>query len=119
MKRGPEGQPWRSVVCVEFALGDRVNGIAGVCHGGVIGVMLDETMGQLAAVVLGRERIATKRLSIEYKRMLQAPASVMCTARADGPPINRRLTVMAVIQDSDGVVYDHGEAVFAEIKPRL
>lgn len=101
-----------------FSLGDGVNGIAGTCHGGLIGLMLDEVTGQLAAEVFGRYNIITAGLQVAYKRKLSTPAVVLCRAWL-GEAKDRKLKIEGTIEDGMGGVYAIGQTVFVKTDSRL
>lgn len=101
-----------------FSLGDGVNGIAGTCHGGLIGLMLDEVTGQLASEVFGRYNIITAGLQVVYKRKISTPTAVLCRAWL-GEVKGRKAKVEGRIEDGLGGEYATGQTVFVTLDRRL
>lgn len=110
--------PDTAQVRMMFSLGDGVNGIAGTCHGGLIGLMLDEVTGQLASEVFGRHNIIKAGLEVAYKRKISTPAVVLCTARL-GEVKGRKARVEGTIEDGTGGVYATGQTVFVKLDRKL
>lgn len=108
----------RTEVRMMFSLGDGVDGIAGTCHGGLIGLMLDEVTGQLASEVFGRYNIITAGLQVVYKRKISTPTAVLCSAWL-GEVKGRKARVEGRIEDGLGGVYATGQTVFVALDRRL
>lgn len=115
---GSAAPPDMTEMRMVFSLGDGVNGIAGTCHGGLIGLMLDEVTGQLAAEVFGRYNIITAGLKVAYKRKISTPAVVLCRAWL-GEVKGRKAKIEGTIEDGMGGVYAIGQTVFVKLDRRL
>lgn len=121
VKQSPGGAapPERTEVRMMFSLGEGVNGIAGTCHGGLIGLMLDEVTGQLAAEMFGRYHIITAEMKVAYKRKLLTPATVLCRAGLAEEVKGRKAVVDGTIEDGMGKVYATGQTVFVKLNSKL
>ncbi|KAK4034375.1 acyl-coenzyme A thioesterase THEM4 [Parachaetomium inaequale] len=109
-----------------LALGPLVNGWEGLCHGGVVATMLDETMAAVVDVNKRRGLMAqtapmvTGRLAVTYLRPVRTgtvdKARVVLVvgrlARVEG----RKYTLEGEVQEEGGEVLAKGESVFFELK---
>lgn len=95
-----------------FSLGSGVNSIAGVCHGSIVSLMLDETFGRLMTYFFDRDELITAGLEVSFKRPLRTPAVVLCTARTEREPEGRKTWMIGEIQDGNGTVFAHGKCLY-------
>ncbi|KAK4122027.1 hypothetical protein N657DRAFT_657516 [Parathielavia appendiculata] len=122
-----------SIICelsALVALGPMLNGWAGVCHGGVVAMLLDDMMGQV--VVLNNERgllgvdggpMVTSRLETRFLKpvrtgMAQSANVVLVTGRlvkVEG----RKYLLEAEVRGEDGEVLARGESVFVALRWKL
>lgn len=74
-------QPHPDGVCTEFRLGRQFESYPGIVHGGLVGVICDETMGNL--IVLRHKRTAfTVSLRLRYIAPLLVDHAYTCVARS-------------------------------------
>lgn len=107
-----------------LSLGPGVNGYAHLVAGGVIGVILDECMGNLGLVYrsLGFESAAgfmvTANLSINYLKPVPTPGNYLATAtlrEVEG----RKCYFNASMKDGKGTVLATAESLWIEVVPKL
>ena len=113
-----------------FYLGRGVDGIAGMAHGAIIVLILDEVTGQLAAEVLGRYNIIIARLEVGFKGRLNTARAVLARAfvekddeearRGSGEVEKRRkLEIKGRVEHGEGVIFAEGRSVFVTLRPKL
>jgi uncharacterized protein (TIGR00369 family) len=95
-----------------FVLGERYQGGAGFAHGGVIALLLDETMGKVCRF---REvRAVTAELTVEYLK----PVGVNKEIVVEGHEMEmkgRNLFLAGEIRDAEGQVLARGKGRFVVI----
>lgn len=111
-------------VIILLNLGSGINGYAGVCHGGFVSTILDESMGvlittnlQLKDRINGWKQISsfTAYLNIRFERPVPTPGVIM--GRCWFERVDRRKTwIQATLEDGAGGVMARGEALFVEPK---
>ena len=108
-------------VCMLFSLGQDLEGLAGMCHGAVIMLMLDEVMGLMVAVKTGAFNSATATLNVGFKKGLGTPRVVLCRAWVDKGrrPQGRKWWVKGTVEDGEGGVFATGEALFIGLREML
>ncbi|KAH8671104.1 HotDog domain-containing protein [Xylariales sp. PMI_506] len=84
-----------------------VDGYAGICHGGVVATIIDETVGLL--IPLNRDRGAlpaadymTAYLNTTYLRPVRTPSSISVTVRINRVEGGRKYFCEALVQDGGG-----------------
>jgi acyl-coenzyme A thioesterase PaaI-like protein len=115
------------------ALGPMVNGWAGICHGGIIATLLDETLGQIFSANGRHGRLPGKKetaipimtgyLNVKYLKptktgTVENPNVVLITAniiKRDG----RKFFMKANMKDSEGQVLSEADALFVMLKSKL
>ena len=108
-------------VCMLYSLGDGLDGADGVCHGGVVGILLDEVLGLMVAVITGKYQSVTAELNVSFKQRLMTPQVVLCKARldADREAQGRKFWVKGTVEDGAGGVFAEGRALFVMLKEKL
>lgn len=117
-------------ICMLLSLGRGVEGIAGTAHGGIVALMLDEVMAQLASEIFGRDSIITANLNVEFKRRLDTPRVVLAKAYMedggeevkggdDRGESRRRLKIRGRIEDGEGGIFAEGTSVFVKLRPKM
>ncbi|PQE12343.1 Thioesterase superfamily protein [Rutstroemia sp. NJR-2017a BVV2] len=103
-----------------ISLGSHVNGHIDTCHGGFVGVMLDDMIGCAAESARPRDKTTmTAYLNITYKKPIRTPSIVLGKSwieRKEG----RKLFGKATIEDGNGTILATGDALFIilkEVKP--
>ena len=97
-------EPHPDGVCSRFRLGRQFESYPGIVHGGLVGAICDETMGNL--IVLRRRRSA---LTVSMRQRFITPLTVgrpyVCVARLTGEQEGQRLYhATADVLDEDGTV---------------
>ncbi|KAL1860642.1 hypothetical protein VTK73DRAFT_7226 [Phialemonium thermophilum] len=120
---GPQKGPVTEVLGI-IRLGAGVSGFPNVCHGGIVGTLLDEIMGELITVNLKHRTIPslsfmTAYLNITYLRPVRAPSAVLARARLVRLEARRKLRAVATIEDGNKTVLAKAEALFVGVSTRL
>ncbi|TVY55583.1 hypothetical protein LSUE1_G010292, partial [Lachnellula suecica] len=64
-----------------ISMGGGVNGHVDMCHGGFVGVILDEALGNVAEAERPPEKATvTAYLRIDYNKAVRTPSKVLCRA---------------------------------------
>jgi acyl-coenzyme A thioesterase PaaI-like protein len=97
-------EPHPDGVCSQFRLGRQFESYPGIVHGGLVGAICDETMGNL--IVLRRRRSA---LTVSMRQRFITPLAIgrpyACVARLTGEQDGQRLYhATADVLDEDGAV---------------
>ncbi len=97
-------EPHPDGVCTRFRLGRQFESYPGIVHGGLVGVICDETMGNL--IVLRHRRSA---LTVSMRQRFIAPLAIgrpyTCVARLEADRGGQRLyRASAEVLDEDGTV---------------
>jgi acyl-coenzyme A thioesterase PaaI-like protein len=100
-----------------FSLGSGLDGHSGFAHGAVIGLLIDEVMGQCVATVFGRS-IVTAELNVQFKKMLPTPSVVLCRAWIEEEPAGRKIRLKATVEDGEGGLFATGGGLFILVKPK-
>ena len=104
-----------------FSLGSGVDGMGGICHGGLVGLMLDEVLSLMVAVVTGSFAHFTVELNVGFKNSLGTPRVVLCRAwlNAENPSQGRKVWVNGTVEDGEGGVFAVGDALFVRMRENL
>ena len=107
-------------VRVLIVLGSGMDGHLHTLHGGVAPALLDEAMGNVAAIHTAGKTIYTAFLHINYKKPLPTPNVVMIKAKLDPKSRGRKSYISASIEDGNGTIFNTAEALFLQVerKPR-
>lgn len=97
-----------------YHLGKRLAGHAGIVHGGIPAVLLDEVMGRACFPRLAGKIAVTTKLDLEYKSPIPVGSNVLI--RADTREVQgRKAWVDAVVEDAvDGRIHVKATALFIE-----
>jgi acyl-coenzyme A thioesterase PaaI-like protein len=103
-------------ILVFYYLGERLAGHAGIVHGGIPAVLLDEVMGRACFPRLAGKIGVTAKLELEYKSPISVGSIIL--ARADTREVQgRKAWVDAVVEDAvDGRLHVKANALFIEPK---
>lgn len=119
------------VVSTLFDLGIRLNGYAGVVHGGVVVTIIDESMGIFlsrnqergafsrdGSMKMGEDGngdVMTGELKVKFIRPVRTPGVVKVDVKL-GKVEGRKYGVLAEMTDSDGVLVARGEGLWIAMK---
>lgn len=108
-----------------LTLASDVNGVAGVCHGGLVATILDEVAGMLVEVNKRQGSTGTTgatymtaSLAVSYLRPVPSSSSLLAGCRLrrrDG----RKLFSDAWIEDGDGRVLARADCLYVKLKSTL
>ena len=116
MKLTFEQDNTRRRIVGRFILGPRYRGGAGMAHGGIIAVLLDEAMGKVCRF---REvRAVTAELTIEYLKPVSVENEIVVEAREDEHlQKGRNLFHVGEIRDAAGTILARGRGRFVIVGP--
>jgi len=98
-----------------FVLGERYQGGAGVAHGGIIALLLDEALGKVCR--FRDVRAVTAELSVEYLKPVALDKEIVVEGR-ETEMNGRNLFMTGEIRNQNGDVLARGKGRFVVIKPR-
>jgi acyl-coenzyme A thioesterase PaaI-like protein len=103
-----------------LSLGYKVNGYANILHGGMVGVLLDETMGILLHhnIKTGRipgEGAVTANLNITFLKPVATPQVILATAKIREVQ-GRKRYLDTTLKDQFGVVLAKAEALWVDVR---
>ena len=106
-----------------LSLGTGINGIAGVLHGGLVGVLLDEVTG-VPVYVQAEGYFVTGEMKIRYLRPVTTPGVILCRSWVEAEGNERihegkKFKVIGTVEDGMGGILARGEAVFVRLKGKL
>lgn len=117
-------EPHPDGVCSRFRLGRQFESYPGIVHGGLVGVICDETMGNLIVLRHGQSAF-TVSMRQRFITPLAVGRPYVCVARLTGEGNGQRLYhAMAEVLDEDGTVCATATASYqpfalADAKPLL
>lgn len=113
-KRNEKSYGQGAELAMLYSLGSDVGGHPGLCHGGIIAIMLDELTAGMAWNLFQAEFGFTASLKTTFVKEIKIPGVVRARAWVDPDrPIQGKKTwVMSVVEDGDGTVYARGEALW-------
>jgi acyl-coenzyme A thioesterase PaaI-like protein len=106
-----------------LTLNTDVNGMPGVCHGGIVATIHDEVIGSLIQVnqlcgAMPASSHMTANLNTTYLRPVKVPCTIMVVARA-GRVDGRKYHFDATIEDQYGTPLSTATALFIGVKQKL
>ncbi|MCJ1449856.1 hypothetical protein MMC28_000184 [Mycoblastus sanguinarius] len=120
-KKPEAGTSWVNEVCMLLGLEKGVNGYSHVLHGGIVGTIIDETMGLLLVAnkdVDASVRGVTAYLNVTYLKPIATPQTVLVVAKFREVK-GRKYYVDAEVRDGQGAVLARGEALWIGIKKSM
>ena len=106
-----------------LTLGPMLNGWRGICHGGIVMTIMDECLGQLAAI--NRQRglgpdaeQMTAYLNTTFLSPVRTGTTVMVKARITKRE-GRKQFVEGHMEDANGVVLCRSEGLFIQLKAKI
>ena len=114
----PTGSPQRRAEVRRFySFGDGLNAHPDLLHGGVIGCVLDSTMGNVVGFAMPKARsMLTAQLNIRYERPVRTPGVVM--ARAWIKSVEQEGTKVWVegVVEGEGITHARAEGMWIRAK---
>lgn len=99
-----------------YHLGSQLAGHAGICHGGLSAVLLDECMGRVCFARFSAGVGVTVKLNISYRAPIPVNSIVLVAAKVEKVE-GRKAWVKATIQDvEESTVFVEAESLFIEPK---
>lgn len=104
-------------------LNNGLDGFPGVCHGGMVATLLDESMVSLILMNIGRGALAcpwygTVSLNMVFQKPVKTPATVLVAVNLDKVE-GRKLLITATLQDGSGKALAKSSAVFIGLDGKL
>ncbi|KAF5014049.1 hypothetical protein F66182_15102 [Fusarium sp. NRRL 66182] len=97
-----------------YHLGPQLAGHAGICHGGISAMLLDECMGRVCFARFAHGVGVTAKLEISYRAPIPFDSMVLVSARVEKVE-GRKAWAKASVQDPDErIVFVEAEALFIE-----
>jgi uncharacterized protein (TIGR00369 family) len=107
----------RRKIVGRFVLGQRYRGGAGMAHGGIIAVLLDEAMGKVCR--FSEARAVTAEMTIEYLKPVNVEKEIVVEAHEEEHlRKGRNLFHVGEIRSSEGQVLARGRGRFVIIEPK-
>jgi acyl-coenzyme A thioesterase PaaI-like protein len=100
-----------------LALGRGVNGHSNIAHGGLVGTILDDTLGSVVRLHLSPDKSAfTAFLNISFRKPLATPSTVLCRAWLERTSGERKLFLRGAIEDGEGQVFAEAEGLWVVVE---
>lgn len=104
-------------------LNNGLDGFPGVCHGGMVATLLDESMVSLILMNVGRGALAcpwygTVSLNMSFQKPVKTPATVLVAVSLDKVE-GRKLRITATLQDGSGKALVKSSALFIGLDGKL
>lgn len=104
-------------------LNSGLDGFPGVCHGGMVATLLDESMVSLILINIGRGALScpwygTVSLNMSFQKPVKTPATVLVVVSLDKVE-GRKLLITAAVQDGSGKTLAKSSAVFIGLDGKL
>ena len=94
-----------------------MNGHADTSHGGLVGLLLDEIIGNASQCGRAPGKIVmTAYLNIQYKKPMRTPMVLLGQSRLTRKE-GKKLFGQGSLEDGNGTVYATGEALFIIMEP--
>ena len=119
-RRPSPGSIWIDEAITLFSLGDGINGSPQTCHGGIIGTLIDETMGMLLRANKDRDpvfRSATAYLNVTYIKPIPTPTTVLVSVKFREVK-RRKYYLDAWVKDGSQTVLAKAEALWIGISEK-
>lgn len=101
-----------SEVTTLLSLGSDVGAYPGICHGGMIALMLDDVAGGLAYCITNSLTNFTVSFAITYVKRLLTPVVVRSRAWIEKPPEGRKLWMKCALEDGEGTIYAKADILY-------
>lgn len=114
---GPPGSALDEVRCF-VTLGEKVDGWPGVCHGGVVGAILDEVPTLLLKVNAPGRAFMTAYLNTTFLGPVRTPGTIMVVSRLKRVQ-GRKVYVESVVEGEKGERLAKADALFVDTRAML
>ncbi|KAK5637472.1 hypothetical protein RRF57_013187 [Xylaria bambusicola] len=101
-----------------LSLGSGLDGWPGVCHGGVMALVFDDTIHELTRKEMMGTTV-TVSLKIDFRRPVRTPSVVLCRAHMSRPLSGRKAEAQATLEDGHGTVFAAAECVVVMLQGNL
>ncbi|KAK4622752.1 uncharacterized protein CLAFUR5_06879 [Fulvia fulva] len=120
----PQSETDRAEVRRFYTFGKDLNAHPNLLHGGVIGCILDSTLGGVVGMALSQtaetSTMFTVQLNISYKKPIKTPGSVMLRSWVTKVEGNgRKVWAKGVVEGEGGVVHAVAEGMWLGAKGKL
>ncbi|KAI4153534.1 MAG: hypothetical protein LQ340_002267 [Diploschistes diacapsis] len=121
--RLPQGEPPSRIeeAYTLYTLGSAMNGMTGALHGGIIGTLLDETLGLIISLnknlngTTNSPEVVTAYLHTRYLKPLDTPATVLVTAELKSTE-ERKWYIDGTIKNGKGEVLAEAKSLWIQLK---
>ncbi|KUJ06178.1 thioesterase family protein [Mollisia scopiformis] len=103
---------------VLLSLGSGLDGHPGICHGGFLSLIFDDTIHELAAKELPTLAV-TVSLTVTFRQPVRTPALVVCRAWMEKVPVGRKAWIESTIEDGKGGVFASVASFILKIKENI
>lgn len=117
-KSPPPGHTFGGELRTLLSLGNGVDGYPGMCHGGLLSLIFDDAIHELAAQEIPDESVSVT-LNVIFRRPVRTPTVVVCKVWMPKKPEGRKAWVHASIEDGLGGVHASAESFILKMKERL
>lgn len=99
-----------------LALGAGINGHTDIAHGGLLSLILDETLGTVVARhILPSKSAFTVSLNVSFKKPVPTPCIVFCRTWLEKRSSGRKYWVRGTIEDGQGMLYAEAEGLWIAV----
>ena len=117
-KKPPAGRTIGGELRVLLSLGSGLDGYPGMCHGGLLTLLFDDAIHELAAQEIPDVSI-TVTLNTTFRQPVRTPSVVLCRVWMEKEPQGRKAWVQASIEDGNGGVYASADSFILRMKGKL
>lgn len=111
----PEAAPYGEFLFLA-TVGSGINGHVDTMHGGVISLLFDEAMGQVAVFHRSPDTAGfTATMTVDYKKPVPTPGTILLRVWLEQKSQGRKAWVRGVMEDGKGTVYSTGTSLFVEV----
>ncbi|KAH7344323.1 HotDog domain-containing protein [Pyrenochaeta sp. MPI-SDFR-AT-0127] len=114
----PPGHAFGGELRTLLSLGNGLDGHPGMCHGGLLSLIFDDAIHELASQELPGESV-TVTLNVTFRRPVRTPTVVVCRVWMEKEPARRKAWVQASIEDGLGGVHASAQSFILKMKEKL
>lgn len=105
-------------VRILLSIGTGLDSLKGICHGGILTLLMDDAMQELASRDSASSNL-TATIKSAFHKPLRTPAVVLCRAWKDEGSVGRKSWVKGQVEDGEGNVFASAEGLFIKLKENL